>query len=657
MTDFPNLFSPIKVGPYTLANRIMNTGHAAHFQLGDGTPTDAYAYYVRERAKGGAGVIVTGHTVPVYDGDVSLSLATYSDSSVSAFSKMAEGCHEFEVPLIAQLGHRGRRLMDHAGFLRRDVVAPSPVPTPDYSVPLFMPHELATGEVEAIVEQFGAAADRMRRCDFDGVELAIGMDYLFVNFLHPHGNRREDKYGGADLRERMTFLREVLKVTRDGIGQERILGVRLYDDGVDYSMGLRDHVELAKILEADNLVDYINIWQAITSIPRNGRAHWPSHYFETGAFVHLSQAMKDAGIKLPIIGAGRQDSPAFAEQSIADGSLDIVGMAKTLIADPHFPNKAREGRVDDIRTCIACTQSCVGHVDKGLGVGCIYNPVTGREQEWGELAPTDEPKRVVIIGAGPAGMEAARTAATRGHSVVLFERNQRMGGQVNLVMTTPKRGNFEEIILWFERQLPKLGVDIRLGVEASAETVLAESPDFILVATGSTPFVPEIIGSDLPHVHTAREVLADDTIAGANVLLFDVGGRAEGATTADHLAARRHKVRFITGMETVAPEMPSPARHHLLEALMSSDRVELQTHTSLYEIEEESVTAFNVVTWEPDTIDDIDTVVVAAGGFADDSLYRELAQHHPAVKAVGDCYQPRDIEMAIVHGHQIGREI
>jgi 2,4-dienoyl-CoA reductase-like NADH-dependent reductase (Old Yellow Enzyme family)/NADPH-dependent 2,4-dienoyl-CoA reductase/sulfur reductase-like enzyme len=657
MTNFPNLFSPIQVGPYILQNRIMNTGHAAHFQLGDGTPTDAYAYYVRERAKGGAGVIVTGHTVPVYDGDASLSLTTYSDATMDAFTKMAQGCHEFDVPLIVQLGHRGRRLMDHAGFLRRDIVAPSPVPTPDYSVPLFMPHELSTGEVEGIVESFGAAADRMRRCDFDGIELAIGMDYLFANFLHPHGNRRDDKYGGNDLRERMTFLNEVLEVSREGIGKDRILGVRLYDDGVDYSMSLPEHVELAKILEAEQLVDYINIWQAITSIPRSGRAHWPSHYFETGAFVHLSEAMKDAGIKLPIIGAGRQDSPAFAEQTIADGKLDIVGMAKTLIADPHFPNKAREGRIDDIRTCIACTQSCVGHVDKGLGVGCIYNPVTGREQAWGELEPADEQKRVVIVGAGPAGMEAARTAAMRGHSVVLFERNKRMGGQVNLVMTTPKRGNFEEVILWFERQLPKVGVDIRLGVEADAKTVLAESPDVILVATGSTPFVPEIMGADLPHVHTAREVLVDDAVAGTNVLVFDVGGRAEGATTAAYLAAKRHRVRFVTGMETVAPEMPSPARHHLLEVLMNSPRVELLTHTSIHEIKEGSITTFNVVTWEPDSIEGIDTVVVAAGGIADDSLYRQLAKRHPNVQAIGDCYQPRDIEIAIVQGHQVGREI
>lgn len=232
-----------------------------------------------------------------------------------------------------------------------------------------------------------------------------------------------------------------------------------------------------------------------------------------------------------------------------------------------------------------------------------------------------------------------------------------MGGQINLVMTTPNRGNFEEVILWFERQLPKLGVDIRLGIDADADEVLAESPDVILVATGSTAFIPEIPGADLPHVRAAREVVADDTVAGANVVVFDVGGRAEGATTAEHLAAKRHHVRLITGMETIASEMPSPARHHLLEALMNSSRVELLTHTSIYEIEQDSITTFNVVTWAPDSLEDVDTVVIAAGGAADDSLFRDLVSRHPDVRAIGDCYQPRDIELATVHGHRAGREI
>lgn len=232
-----------------------------------------------------------------------------------------------------------------------------------------------------------------------------------------------------------------------------------------------------------------------------------------------------------------------------------------------------------------------------------------------------------------------------------------MGGQVNLVMRTPMRGNFEEVILWFERQLPKLGVDIRLGVEADKDMVLAENADVVVVATGSTAFVPELEGSDLPHVRTVREVLLDASAAGSSVLVFDLTGRAEAATTADFLASKNRTVRLVTGMETVAPEMPSPARHHLLEALMQSPRVTIQTHTSLYEIEPEAVTSYNVVTWEPESIEGVDTVVLAAGGLADDALFQELAAAHPAVHAVGDCYQPRDIEVAITHGHRVGRAI
>ena len=193
---------------------------------------------------------------------------------------------------------------------------------------------------------------------------------------------------------------------------------------------------------------------------------------------------------------------------IEQGKADLIGMARTLIADPHWPNKAREGRVDEIRTCIACTQSCVGHIYVGLGVGCIYNPVTGREREWSELNPAASKKKVVVVGGGPAGMEAARTAAERGHDVVLFEKAKRLGGQVNLVMRTPEREVFEEIIVFFERQLERLDVDLRLATEADEAQVIAEAPDTVLVATGSTPFLPDVLGLEQSHVITARDVLA-----------------------------------------------------------------------------------------------------------------------------------------------------
>ncbi len=654
MTDnFPNLFSPVAVGSYTLRNRIMNTGHAAHHQSGDGTPTEAYVHYLRERAKGGAGLIVTAHTVPVYDGETSLSLTNFHDDIVPIYQRIAEAVHEFDVPTLAQLGHRGRRVADDSAFIGRPVVAPSAVPPPDFSVPVYMPHELTTGEAEALVGNFADAARRMRRSDFDGVELAVGMDYLFANFLHPHGNRRTDKYGGGTTAERMTFLRETLAAIRSELGAERILGIRLYDDVMDYSLKLSDLVELARLLDRENLVDYFNIWHGIVPSPKQGRMHWPSYYYEPGAFTYLPEAVKSV-VSRPVVGTGRMDSPAVAERVLADGKADIVGMAKTLIADPHFPNKARAGRVDDIRPCIACTQACVGHVDIGLGVGCIYNPVTGREQDWAELRTAERKKKIVIVGAGPAGMEAARIAGQRGHDVVLMDRNRRLGGQIDLVMKAPDRGSFEEIILWFERQLPKHGVEIRLGIEATLETVLAADPDEIVLATGSTAYFPEIEGVERSHVFSARDVLAGRAALGESVLVVDTLGRAEAATTADYLAMRGHKVELLTGLETVAPFMPSPTRHHLLERLMKAG-VALTTHTALWEIGEAGAEAYNTVTWEPRTIGGFDSVVFGSGGKADTRLYEELSAHRGSLHPIGDCFQPRDIEVAVVDGHRVAR--
>ena len=656
MTDsFPNLFSPLVVGGYTLRNRIMNTGHAAHHQSADGMPSDAYVHYLRERAKGGAGIIVTGHTVPVYDGETTLAFTNFHDGIIPVYQRIADAVHEFDTPVLAQLGHRGRRVSDASGFLGRPVLAPSAAPPPDFSVPVYMPHELSTAEAEAIIESFAQAARRVRGGGFDGVELAVGMDYLFANFLHPHGNRRTDKYGGASLAERMTFLRETLMAVRSELGAARLLGVRLYDDVMDYSLRLADLVELARLLDREDLVDYFNIWHGIVPSPRQGRMHWPSHYYAPGAFTYLPEAVK-AAVSRPVVGAGRMDSPAAAERVLADGKADMIGMAKTLIADPHFPNKARQGRVEDIRPCIACTQSCVGHVDLGLGVGCIYNPVTGREKDWADLLPAKARKRVVIIGAGPAGMEAARVAGERGHEVVLMDRGRRLGGQINLVMKAPDRGNFEEIILWFERQLPKHGVEIRLRTEATTESVLAAEPDEILLATGSTAWLPEVTGTDRPHVFSARDVLSGASSPGEAVLVVDTLGRAEAATTADYLANRGHRVELLTGLETVAPFMPSPARHHLLEKLMKAG-VALTTHTALWEIGDTGVEAYNVVTWEPRTIEGFDSVVFGSGGKADTSLHRELSAHRGALRQIGDCFQPRDIEMAIVDGHRAGRAV
>lgn len=652
---FPHLFRPLKVGAYTLKNRIMNTGHSAHFQTGDGIPTDRYVDYVRERAKGGVGIIVTGLTVTHYDGEATSSLVNCDDRIIDAYGKFAEATHAYDVPMLAQLGHRGRRPTAGAAFLQAPIMAASAVPAPDFSSPQMMPHAMTTAEVEEVVDSFGAAAQRVRRSGMDGVELAVGGDLLFANFLNGQSNRRDDKYGGDTLHERMTFLNEVIDAVRGELGLDRLLGIRFYDDLVDYSLGLEDYKQIAPDVETAGKVDYFNMWRGVVPSPRSGREHWPSHYYKPGQFTYLSAGLKEV-TGLPVVGTGRIDSPALADSIISEGQADIVGMAKTLIADPHWANKAREGRAEDIRTCIACTQSCVGHFYLGMGVGCIYNPVTGREREWAELLPANEQLKVVVVGGGPAGCEAARIAAERGHEVVVFEKGRRLGGQVNLIMRTPARDIFEQIILFFEHQLKKLAVDVRLGHEAGTEEILAESPDAIVVATGSIAFRPEILGVDRKHVISSRDVLLGDTEIGHSVLVVDTLGRAEGSTVAEFLVDQGRQVEIVTGLEFIGRNMPVPAWHNQLEQLIKKG-VKLSPFTGVWEVLEDSVDVYNAVSWEPRTIDGIDTVVLAAGGQADDSLYHALNDRHPEVHAVGDCFQPRDIELAVIDGHRIAREI
>ena len=651
--QFPQLFAPFQLGKYNLQSRIVVTGHTAGFWDEQKLPTEDYGYYLRERAKGGAGVVTMG-ACSVHPTSASM-FANVDDRIVPRYQRVAELVHEYPVPVMAQLSHSGR----NAGLRARELLdgdwvtmAPSAVPTPAFSYVQAMPHEMSTDDAEDMVAAFGSAAARARDGNLDGVEIIVGYGGLISQFLHGQSNHRTDKYGGETLEQRMTFLYEVLRAVRHALGPDLLLGVRISDDLVEYSIDYQDLQTMAPLLEATGLLDYINVWISAFPDAAATRSHWPTYYHQPGEFAHRPQGIKEL-VNLPVIGIGRINSPELAERLLGEGKMDLVGMVRELIADPHLPRKAREGRVSDIRRCLACNQSCAGRFAKGLPVTCIYNPVTGHEKEWADAGPAPARKKVVVVGGGPAGMEAARVAAERGHQVVLFEAADRLGGQVKLVMLTPMRDSFGEIILFFEEQLPKLGVDVRLNTAATADIVLAESPDAVVVATGSTAYVPDVPGGDLGNVVTVNDVMSG-VETGDNVVLVDTQGTPAGPTVAEHLADQGKKVEIVTGLKWVGTDVNEAAWHHLYERLLQKGVV-MSPMTGVSQIGEDSVDVYNVVhPLATRTIESVDTVVMAGGGQANTALYDSLRGKVNELHAIGDCAQPRDIEMATYTGHKVG---
>ncbi len=653
---FPLLFAPFRLGKHDLQSRIVVTGHAAQLYDEQKLPTEDYAYYLRERAKGGAGMVTLG-SCGVHPTSTSYFI-NQDDRIIPRYQVIADLVHQFPVPVLAQLSHNGRR----SGVQQREMldgdwlsVAPSAVPTPAFSYVQAMPHEMSTAEVEEIVAAFGTAAGRVRDGGLDGAELVVGYGALVSQFLHGQSNRRTDKYGGATTEERMTFLYEVLRAMRAALGPDLLLGVRISDDLVGYSIDYEDSKTMAPLLEATGLLDYINVWLGLAPDKASFRAHWPPYYHAPGEFAERPAGIKQL-VSLPVIGIGRINTPALAERMLAEGKMDLVGMVRELIADPHLPNKAREGRVDDIRMCIACVQSCVGRQNLALPITCIYNPVTGHEKQWADPGPAPVKKKVVVVGGGPAGMEAARVAAERGHQVVLFEASDRLGGEVKLAMLPPMRESFEEIIKFFEHQLPKLDVEVRLNTEATTEKVLAERADAVIVATGATPYVPDIPGAQGSNVITSNDVLTGAR-TGQHVVIIDTQGTPPGCVVAEVLADQGKRVEIVTGLNWVGSDIPGPVWHHLYERLLGKGVV-MSPMTGVSQIGEDFVDVYHVV--NPSvarTIRSVDTVVMAAGGQANDGLYNSLAGRVDELYVIGDSAQPRNIEMATYQAHKVAVEL
>jgi len=648
------LFSPIRVGSVTLKNRIYSSGHA-EAMAESGRPGARLTRYHEAKARGGCALTIFGGSSSVHPSSPAAAwkqIANHDDSIIPAYRALADAVHAHGCHVFTQLTHMGRRAQAD-GEEASVLLAPSQIPE---RVHRDVPHELESEQIAELVRAFGEAARRCREGGLDGIELSMAHNHLIDQFWSPLFNQRQDEYGGS-LDNRMRFGMEVLRETRRRVGRDFVVGARISGD--EFTRGgltAADMAEIARRLTASGLVDFLSIIGGGAHTYELQAAAVPNMSYATGVFVPLAAAIKQAAPGMPIFHASRIVDPVHADRTVAAGQIDVVGMTRALIADPELPQKAREGRLDDVRTCVGANEGCIDRIYQGRPVTCVQNPATGREAELGEVRAAAKPKKVIVVGGGVAGLEAARMAAARGHRVVLFEKTAELGGQVLLAARAPARAEYAGIVRFLAAQVRKAGVEVRLEVEATAPAVLAERPDAVIVATGSHPFVPPVPGSDGKHVVTDRDVLAGEAKVGASVVVVDDVHTQEALSTAELLLEQGRRVEVISPLFYVGQDIGVTSIAPLYKRLFTRGAV-LTPGTELRAVEGSAVIVANVYSSAERRIEGVDTVVLAAGSRSTDSVYRALKGQVAELYAAGDCVAPRGVHQAILDATRIARAI
>jgi dimethylglycine catabolism A len=650
MAAFARLFSPIRVGHATAKNRIVSTPHGAAFGE-KGNITERYIRYHEEKARGGCGVVMmfgssSIHPTSINDwGEVN----NWDDSVIPQFREMSEAIHRHGALCLSQISHRGRR--GHSWYSGTPLWAASDTREERHRE---WPHVMTKAEIREVIDAWAAAAVRLKKGGYDGADIPLYGGHLLENFISPLANTRTDEYGGS-LENRLRLPTEVLRALREAVGREFIIGLRHSGDHfVEGGLTREELLEIARRLDALGIADYWMVSGSNTETLRYEAAVTPSHYHPRGVFNDLAALTKTV-VRVPVIVAGRIVTAEQAEAALASGVCDLVGMTRALIADPEMPKKAAEGRLDDVRVCVGAAEGCIGRLRQGKAITCIQNPAIGREAELLQIPRASAPRRVVVVGGGVAGLEAARVAALRGHQTILLEATAAVGGQVLAVARAPKREDYASIPTWIANQARKAGVEIRLNTRASGGDVLALRPDVVIIATGATQRLPDIPGVTLPHVTTTVDVLMGRTAPGRRVVVVDEEGYFAAPSTADFLAERGAQVTIICRYFMVGEDIDEGTRSDLYARLFSRG-VTLVPMTRAIEILSHGVRTRHTFS-NAEGIVDADSVVVAFGGRANDPLSHELEGKVSDLKVIGDAYSPRRVHDAILDGTRVARAL
>jgi 2,4-dienoyl-CoA reductase-like NADH-dependent reductase (Old Yellow Enzyme family) len=544
------LFRPLTLRGLTIRNRLMSTSHAPGYGR-DGKPRERYQLYHAEKAKGGIGLTMFG-------GSSSVSLdspaapwnqvSVADDSVIPYFQQFADQVHAHGAALMIQLTHMGRRTRwDTEHWL--PTISASPLREP---ASRSIPREMSQDDIDRVVHDFAEAARRAREGGLDGCEISAAHGHLVDQFWSPSVNRRTDGYGGS-LLNRMRFGFEVLAAMRAAAGDDFVIGMRMSGDELfDEGLSGEDCVTIAAEHTRRGLVDFVNV---MGGQARDHMAHavsLPNMAFPVAPFLYLASAIRRE-VEVPVFHAQRITDFATAARAVAEGHIDMVAMTRAHIADPYIGRKLLEGRADDIRQCVGAGY-CIDRIYTGADALCIQNAATGREATMPHvIAKAATALRIVVVGGGPGGLEAARVCAERGHHVVLFEREATLGGQINIAAKAGWREALSGIPRWLAAQVRKLGVDIRLGVAADAALVLAERPDIVVVATGGAANPGLMPGADL--VTTTQAVLHQGIDLSGSVLLYDAMGQHNAASCAEYLATRGALVELATPDRMAAEEV------------------------------------------------------------------------------------------------------
>ncbi len=647
---FPRLFSPLTIGPVTLKNRIVSSGHDT-VMAADGLVTDQLVAYHEARAVGGVGLIVVQvagvHGSARYTSHI---LMVTEDDCIPGYARLADVLHRHGTSVIGQLFHPGREIMESQDGSAPVALAPSAVPTERFHV---MPRALPVGLLREIVQGFGTGARRLRDAGLDGVEIVASHGYLPAQFLNPRVNRRDDAYGGS-AENRLRFLREAIDAVRREVGRDIAVGLRLSaeergHDGLTFG----EWEPALALLEADGQLDYVSV-VAGSSASLAASVHIVPPMSEPNAYTApLAAAVKDV-VSVPVMVAGRINQPQEAERIIAEGQADACAMTRALICDPSLPAKAGSGQVEDIRACIGCNQACIGHFHAGYPISCIQHPETGRELRYATRSPATTRRDVLVVGGGPGGLKAAAVAAERGHRVTLVEAADDVGGQVLLAQELPGRSEFGGAVPNLLREAERAGVRIVTGTRVDHAYVDRERPDVVVVATGARPRRPELEVTGDPVVLDAWEVLRGANVPSGHVVVADWRCDWTGLGLAERLARQGHRTTLAVDGYMAGQRLQQYVRDVMLAAATRAG-VHVIPTVRLYGVDGANVYLQHTLTGEPVVLESVAALVLAQGHEPVDGLLGELEGFD--VRAVGDCLAPRTVEEAVLEGLVVGSEI